>query len=95
MFYSLGENSKKYLGGWNPPPPPLARPRVKKVRGKGGRRLLEKGHLFDIWPWGGRLFGRVRLLERGRLFEEIRYIRKHKQKLTYARASMYISEARE
>ena len=49
MFYSLGENSKKYLGGWNPPPP-LARPRVKKVRGKGGRRLLEKGHLFDIWP---------------------------------------------
>ena len=36
MFYSLGENSKKYLGGWNPPPP-LARPRVKKVRGKGGR----------------------------------------------------------
>ena len=49
MCYSLGVHSKKYLEEWNPPPP-LARPRVKKVRGKGGRRLLEKGHLFDIWP---------------------------------------------
>ena len=28
-------------------------------------------------------------------FEEIRYIRKHKEKQTYARASMYISVARE
>ena len=67
----------------------------KKVRGKGGRPLFERGQLIDIWPWGGRLFERGRLLERGSLFEEIRYIRKHKEKQTYARASMYISEARE
>ena len=54
-----------------------------------------RGQLIDIWPWSGRLFERGSLLERRRLFEEIRYFRKHKEKKTYARASMYISEARE
>ena len=34
----------------------------KKVRGKGGRPLFERGQLIDIWPWGWLLF------ERGRLY---------------------------
>ena len=35
MFYPLGENSEKPLGGWRPPPPPLlVRPRVVLSRSK-------------------------------------------------------------
>ena len=28
MFYRLGKEIRKTLGGWNPPPPLLVRPRV-------------------------------------------------------------------
>ena len=60
----------------------LARYTIKESEGKGGRRLFERGHLFVILPWGGTL------IRGNKVFS------KTQGKQIYARASMYISEAR-
>ena len=45
----------------------------KKVRRRGGGCLFEGGAYLLFWPRGWALIRGGRLLERGRLFEEIRY----------------------
>ena len=44
MFYSLGVNSKKYLGEWNPPPPHLHV--LGLSEGKGRETLIGEGALI-------------------------------------------------